>query len=144
MGKHRKISIGQKFGRLKVDKCLGVQQWGKRKFTIYSCICECGKKANYPGTQLGTVYNICGCLQAESREKVIPSGAKYGKLIVIGKLDKKKYNCFLYSCQCQCKDKNIIEVRSDQLKSGEVKSCGCLHDELFESYKKENYKKMYI
>ena len=53
-------------------------------------------------------------------------GKKYYKLTVI-KVDnersneKRKY----YLCQCECG--NMKSVRSDCLKSGQVKSCGCLN-----------------
>ena len=53
-------------------------------------------------------------------------GKKYNKLTVI-KVDdersneKRKY----YLCQCECG--NMKSVRSDCLKSGQVKSCGCLN-----------------
>ena len=53
-------------------------------------------------------------------------GKKYYKLTVI-EVDnersnkKRKY----YLCQCECG--NMKSVRSDCLKSGQVKSCGCLN-----------------
>ena len=32
-------------------------------------------------------------------------------------------------CRCSCKEHNLIKVRSDALKNGKVKSCGCLNIE---------------
>lgn len=53
------------------------------------------------------------------------SGMKFGKLSVIGigKQNRKTY----WICECECG--NIKEVRSDSLKNGSVKSCGCLKKE---------------
>lgn len=56
------------------------------------------------------------------------SGNRYGRLTAISfsrKVNKKYY----WLCKCDCG--NTKEVRKDQLISGNVKSCGCLHDETF-------------
>lgn len=52
------------------------------------------------------------------------TGLKFGKLTVIsfyGVKNKKSY----WLCECDCEDKNQKVARSDQLKDGITKSCGC-------------------
>ena len=51
-------------------------------------------------------------------------GKQFGRLTVIdyaGKMGTKNY----WICECSCSEKNTIKVRSDSLKSGTSKSCGC-------------------
>ena len=51
------------------------------------------------------------------------TGQRYGKLVVLSQLPKEgKY--YIYLCKCDCG--NTIEVKAENLKSGKVKSCGCL------------------
>lgn len=50
-------------------------------------------------------------------------GNKYGKLTVIA-FDKKQGTMAKWLCKCDCG--NIKSVRGDHLKSGEIRSCGCM------------------
>ena len=54
------------------------------------------------------------------------TGKKYGRLTVIG-LQPTETRKTYWICQCDCG--NIKVVRSDSLKSGAIKSCGCLKKE---------------
>ena len=55
------------------------------------------------------------------------TGQRYGKLVVLSQLPKEgRY--YRYLCKCDCG--NTIEVRSENLRSGKVKSCGCLKTHL--------------
>ena len=49
------------------------------------------------------------------------SGKKFGKLSVVKYLGGSKWKC-----KCECGNETI--VRSDYLKTGHTKSCGCLHN----------------
>ncbi|WP_395318880.1 hypothetical protein [Fructilactobacillus frigidiflavus] len=51
-------------------------------------------------------------------------GNKYHRLTVVGLSDKKVGRKRFWLCKCDCG--NEIVVRSDSLKGGHVKSCGCL------------------
>lgn len=51
-------------------------------------------------------------------------GKKYGKLIVIKKLDRKEHQTTVYLCRCDCG--NFKEVNINKLHTGHVKSCGCM------------------
>lgn len=52
-------------------------------------------------------------------------GKKFNMLTVLEELPERKHGGKVYRCKCDCG--NIKDVRSDMLKNGSVKSCGCLH-----------------
>lgn len=54
------------------------------------------------------------------------TGKKFGRLTVIGLDDKPGHKTY-WICQCECG--NMKSVRSDSLKQGAIKSCGCLKKE---------------
>lgn len=56
-------------------------------------------------------------------------GQRFGRLVVIKLAGKDKWGAFLWSCRCNCKDKNEIIVRGSSIKDGNTKSCGCLQKE---------------
>lgn len=51
-------------------------------------------------------------------------GRKFGLLTVIKKTDKKCNGKIVWECLCDCG--NIVEVTGNHLRSGSVKSCGCI------------------
>ncbi len=51
-------------------------------------------------------------------------GLKYGRLLVVKKSDQRKNGRIVWECFCDCG--KTIFVKSDALKSGNTKSCGCL------------------
>lgn len=55
------------------------------------------------------------------------TGERYGRLIVIGLSSKKSGRKSYWVCKCDCG--NTLAVRSDMLKSGNTRSCGCLKRE---------------
>lgn len=55
------------------------------------------------------------------------TGKKFGRLIVIKKVGKNKFNNVLWECQCNCGNKKV--TISTNLINGICKSCGCLHKE---------------
>jgi hypothetical protein len=61
-------------------------------------------------------------------EKTLFIGAKFNKLTVLNKTERKDANRnSYYMCQCECG--NTSEVRSTFLRNGHTKSCGCLNVE---------------
>lgn len=54
-------------------------------------------------------------------------GMKFGRLIAIEPVGKNKHNKFLWRCVCDCGKETVVVGSS--LRSGIVKSCGCLHSE---------------
>lgn len=55
-------------------------------------------------------------------------GETFGKLKVISKLDQRDQNAkVLWACQCSCG--NSTNVNTKNLRTGNTRSCGCLHKE---------------
>lgn len=64
---------------------------------------------------------------------------KYGRLTVIEQDYTFCGRGTKWICQCDCG--KVVSINSGNLKSGNTKSCGCLHDELSSArYSKINYK----
>lgn len=144
MGAHRKIAIGDIFENLKIIENLGLRSFYGQKVTFYRCECLlCKNTLEVPRKYLGTVKKDCGCGISQPR-KIIPSGSKYNHLTVIGIGHHEKGRGYWYLCECDCEDHNRIEVRRDLLLSGDVSSCGCVHDELFRSNTKKAYQRMFV
>ncbi|MEG2210043.1 MAG: AP2 domain-containing protein, partial [Eubacterium sp.] len=74
--------------------------------------------------------------------KIISNGTRFGRLVVDGVSHLKKGRGYYYKCTCDCEKKVI--VRGSNLRSGETKSCGCLHDELLRKNVKKYYAKNFI
>lgn len=51
-------------------------------------------------------------------------GKRFGRLVVIKRVENDKWRASCWLCQCDCK--NEIIVRGASLKGGNTKSCGCL------------------
>ena len=55
------------------------------------------------------------------------AGQKFGKLTVIKYLGQVKSGQSKWLCQCDCPEQNLHEAIGSHLKSGNIKSCGCLN-----------------
>lgn len=114
---------GQRFGRLTVVERAGKNHNGK----LWLCRCDCGNMTAVPAKYLfsGNTKS-CGCMRGGQRKDL--TGKRFGRLVVIGKYegdyhgDKRS----LWRCQCDCGQETV--VKSNNLKSGQTKSCGCLRD----------------
>ena len=118
---------GNKFGFyevLELDEIKnGIAKW--------KCKCVCGEIKSVYGTNLTRgLSKSCGCKKSEIlKQKNIKdlSGEKYGRLTVLGlSWSNKNGDCY-FKCQCDCGNEKII--RGQYLKTGRVKSCGCLTKE---------------
>ena len=103
----------------------------KAKFV--DCICECGtEKSQRLGalTDPKTPSISCGCLRLEAMEKLrkpVNIGSVFGRLTVVGEFFRiSKRSMVDVVCDCGSLP---FAVRLDGLKSGGVKSCGCLQIE---------------
>lgn len=65
------------------------------------------------------------------------TGQVFDRLTVINRAPNRNNKTFWY-CRCQCG--NEIEVRSDQLKSGRTKSCGCYSKDILRQQGSNNFK----
>lgn len=54
------------------------------------------------------------------------TGQKFGRLIVVKRVENDKSGNLKWLCQCNCDDKNEIIILGGNLVSGHTKSCGCL------------------
>ena len=64
------------------------------------------------------------------------TGQKFGRLTVLYRSKNPKYKIPYWTCKCDCG--NIVNVRSQSLRSGETKSCGCYKLDLFKTNPKEH------
>lgn len=63
----------------------------------------------------------CGCVGGVKDW----TGHRFGRLIALRPLDKRKSNHVVWECQCDCG--NIVEVSTGHLLDGGVTSCGCIY-----------------
>ena len=118
---------GQRFGRLMVEE--RTHSIGKR--VAWKCRCECGiTKVTTSKLLLNGSSSSCGCLQKERAasahrgrtESLI--GSQIGHLLVLERLNEKKWGSDLFLCKCNaCGD--FVKYPSASLKSGSVIACGC-------------------
>jgi hypothetical protein len=122
-------NIGLKFGRLTVierlpDKILPCGQTQAK----FRCLCECGKYVDVPGLRLRSGQTrSCGCLQKDMmKERAIDlTGKIFGRLTVIERSAKSSSSRHVYwKCLCECG--SIVYVKSDDLRNGHTRSCGCV------------------
>lgn len=57
------------------------------------------------------------------------TGMIFGKWLVLKRSEKRKKGTY-WVCECQCENKTIREVISDNLTSGKSKGCGCIYAQL--------------
>lgn len=69
MAKSTKISIGQTFGRLKIEECLGSRVYGSSRQKFWRCACVCGNSVEVNTTRLIHGQKSCGCLRLETVSK---------------------------------------------------------------------------
>lgn len=54
-------------------------------------------------------------------------GQRFGRLIVLEETTKRKKQCIVWKCLCDCGKQ--VECSSEMLRRGRVRSCGCLQEE---------------
>lgn len=159
-----KDEVGNVYGYLTVKS--RAEDWinpsGKKRVQ-WNCVCRCGKELIVLGESLrnGRTKSCGECgLRTENREKASDKlceemiGKQFGFLEVLSAGDyeitsdgkrRRKVICKCKLCE------NIIQIRTNYLKSGNIESCGCLkksRGEIYiENYLKDNnyqYKKEFI
>lgn len=123
--KKSKDLTGRRFQKLVV---LSYSHSNKRH-SYWVCICDCGEGCVRSSRTLtiSKVNNSCGCDKRRGNVKNL-TGRIFNYLKVIS-YDKSIFiygrNRVFWRCQCVCG--SIVEVSTDQLRSGQTKSCGCIH-----------------
>jgi len=111
---------GNRYGKLVVIKRAKVQDDTR---IYWRCRCDCGKKTVTQGIDLRRGHSrSCGCSRKLGRY-IDETGNRYGRLVVI-EIAKRQPRLH-WRCQCDCG--NIAIARSDSLRNGKTKSCGCYH-----------------
>lgn len=145
VGKAKDLT-GQKFNRLTV---LGRAPHEYRGgYWWCECNCEQHHIVKVLGSHLiaGNVKS-CGCLNKEIVSQIGKStkkdlvGQVFNYLTVIEDSGKRAHNRgIIWTCECRCGKR--VDVRSDQLKSNEILSCGCkqrsMGEEKIETILQEN------
>ncbi|GGE47463.1 hypothetical protein GCM10011391_27840 [Pullulanibacillus camelliae] len=62
---------------------------------------------------------------------------RFGRLVVVEKLDIRKQRRVVWRCKCDCG--NYVDVMSTYLTTGQTKSCGCLKKEKERKNLRESY-----
>ena len=110
---------GQKFGKLTVLYRVQAPTYG----TYWKCKCDCGNTIIVRRDHLKK-EEVKSCNQCKPKKYENLIGQRFGRLIVLQDTYKKSSTgTEIWKCKCDCG--NEIEVRSDNLKSGNTKSCGC-------------------
>jgi len=120
---------GEVFGKLTVTAKIGtITKNNGTKVIQWSCLCECKNVTTaYSSDLLNGKKKSCGCSQFERPYRDL-TGKRFGRLIVIERVDDKVSNNgrkrAIWRCQCDCG--RTCEVYGDGLTSYGAKSCGCI------------------
>lgn len=138
---------GMIFGRLIVLK-EGEPDYSKKgeKIKKWVCQCSCHGENSLITVRHGNLTSgnttSCGCYakEASSKRKIKDlTNMKFGRLTVLN-IDSRKYfksghNTIIWKCICDCQldkpeeERKYTYVTSNNLLSGDTKSCGCLQKE---------------
>lgn len=130
MPKGRKAQdlTGQRFGKVVViDRGEKVFYPSGDSKIHWNCVCDCG---NSVVTSTGSLKkgNTTSCGKCRY---VDITGQTFGKLTVISKIDyRNNLGKIVTTWNCQCSCGNTHVASSGNLVNGNVKSCGCLFDEV--------------
>lgn len=121
---NRQDLVGKRFGTLTVvSVCKDKTNNG---IVCWNCKCDCGVETIVRAGNLlsGHTTSHKGCvLRGRSYNFIDLTGERYGRLTVLsehGKRDEKT----LWLCKCDCG--NTTFVKTDYLRRGKTRSCGCL------------------
>lgn len=123
----RKNLIGERFGRLVVEKELEPKRKNVRSF---KCKCDCGNETIVQMSDLlHKMTRSCGCLRKEAtreRNEIDLTGQTFWELTAIKRIDNlfnsngKQINKWLFRCSCG----REIAAYPQNVKRGMSKSCG--------------------
>lgn len=92
------------------------------------CQCKCGniKEVLTYNLKNGNTQS-CGCLQRERTSAatfIDLTGQKFGKLLVIERVENNRFGHICYRCKCDCGGEAIVDAGN--LRQGNTNSCGCI------------------
>ena len=116
---------GQRFGMLTAVRPTEERRGGN---VVWECLCDCGKTIFVGTTQLKTGHSrSCGCLR-RAVVRVDFTGQKFGRLTAVRPTEERRGGNVVWECLCDCGNTTFVSTTS--LRSGNTRSCGCLHKEL--------------
>lgn len=111
----------KKFGRLTPQYYIKGGKW--------HCICDCGKELDVDTRNLNSNHTqSCGCLQKEkaSKNTIDMIGYEDDNFKVLERDGSSKGGIARWKCICKhCG--NIFSTEGSNIRTGETKSCGCIH-----------------
>ena len=96
---------------------------GAGKHKKWICICPICKQEFKTQSNHILQDKIQSCSQCSRRKFNDLSGQQFGKLLVLSRTTEIGKGV-KYNCQCECGNQCVVDGR--HLKSGSVKSCGCM------------------
>lgn len=116
----------QKFGRLSPLYYLR-----KNNRIYWHCKCDCGNEVDVQGDSLRRgATRSCGCWQKEvakisgHNNMIDITGQKFNKLTALYPIKEQNTNVIYWHCKCDCGSE--VDVNGYSLRTGDIKSCGCL------------------
>lgn len=141
MGHPTRNRIGERF-----DKCVIIAE--NMETGVATAKCDCGNIFEIPSFRR-KMYRLrknamcpkCKEKLKEEKEKNkkygdLKPGDKFGYFTVIKRVENNKSGLPQYECKCQCGTKKVVEGR--YLVNGQIKSCGCIKKQNFQSIKTLN------
>lgn len=126
--------VGKTFGRLTVVEQVPAPAGVTGREAWYRCTCQCGGGITTRGTSLRQgITQSCGCLrrevtqarnQAQAAQRHDLTGQRFHRLVVEGVLPQRQGGQRVWLCRCDCGRQH--QATTGGLRSGGVKSCGCL------------------
>lgn len=114
------VQPGQRYAKLTVVRKVAVKKW--------ECLCDCGKLVVRGSVALlhGNTKS-CGCHRSEQSIVLRLTGQRFGRLLVLKEAERLKPNVRRWHCVCDCGNEKT--VNQECLRSGNVRSCGCMQAE---------------
>lgn len=69
-------------------------------------------------------------------------GKRYGRLVVVEKIDKRYFTTTIYKCRCDCG--NYIDISVNKLHTGYTKSCGCLNNAIKHDLTRQRFGRLVV
>ena len=115
--------INKKFSRLTVIERECNNRFGQ---SMWRCKCECGNEITAIGTELnkGRIHSCGRCSRNKPSNFKDITGMTFNRLTVLHLQPYVKYGRSVWRCICSCG--NEVDVTGKDLRTGAVKSCGCL------------------
>lgn len=114
---------GQRYGKLRAIRCVGMAKNGKAMASLWLCECDCGlsREAIIVELRRGRIVS-CGC-QSKTRLKDL-TGVRFGYWTAVRLSGQRKGVRTAWLCSCVCGTER--DVQSLHLLSGASQSCGCM------------------